>query len=229
MYKIGKYTEKDSMSDLINCNYSILLVISRFGISLGFGDKTIGEVCKENDVDTKTFLIIVNMLISEDSDDILNDNNISIQTILNYLHNSHKYFLQFKLPNIRRMLISSLGNRESNVAIVIMKFYDEYVMGVSKHMQYEEKYVFPYIKDLIAGKETVGYNIDVFSKQHDNVESRLSELKNIIIKYCPVETNNELISVLFDIFACAKDLTYHNDIEDKLLVPAIAKLEKKNK
>ncbi len=229
MYKIGKYTESDSMSDLINCNYSILLVISRFGISLGFGDKTIEEVCKQNDIDTKTFLIIVNMLINEESDDISINSTVSIQTILNYLQNSHKYFLQFKLPNIRRMLKAALGDRDSNVSIVIMKFYDEYVMGVTKHMQYEEKYVFPYIKYLISGNDTEGYNIEVFSKQHDNVESKLSELKNIIIKYCPVEMNNELISVLFDIFACAKDLSYHNDIEDKLLVPAIERLECNNK
>ncbi|MDD4684028.1 MAG: hemerythrin domain-containing protein [Bacteroidales bacterium] len=229
MSKIGKYTESDSMSDLINCNYSILFVISRFGIGLGFGDKTIKEVCDENDIDTNTFLIIVNMLINKESGDVSIDPTISIQTILNYLHNSHKYFLQFKLPNIRRMLKASLGDRDSNVSIVIMKFYDEYVMGVSRHMQYEEKYVFPYIKDLISGEDAKGYNIDVFRKQHDNVEAKLSELKNIIIKYCSVETNDELISVLFDIFTCAEDLSYHKVIEDKLLVPVIERLEKSSK
>ena len=129
MYKISEYTELDSMSDLINDNYSILLPISRFGISLGFGDKTIGEVCKENKIDTKTFLVIVNMIINEDSQ-IVVDSTLSIKTILAYLHNSHKYFLSFKLPKIREMLLNSIGINQTNVAIVIMKFYDEYVEHV---------------------------------------------------------------------------------------------------
>lgn len=229
MYKIGKYASSDSMSGLINSNYSVLLVINRFKINLGFGDKTIEEVCKENCIDTNTFLIIVNMMINDDLDFMKIDSDISIKTVLNYLRNSHEYFLEFKLPQIRSMLKEALCDKDPSVVIAIIKFYDDYVMGVSKHMKYEDKYVFPYIESLILGKETKGYSIDTFSKQHDNVELKLSELKNIIIKYCPVETNNELISALFDIFSCAKDLSYHNDIEDKLLVPAILRLEINNK
>ena len=61
MYKLGRYKQTDRMSDLICENYPMLLVLSRFGISLGFGDKTIGEVCEDSGVDTKTFLTIVNL------------------------------------------------------------------------------------------------------------------------------------------------------------------------
>ena len=39
MYKQGKYTETDKMSDLICENYPMVLVMSRFGIDLGFGEK----------------------------------------------------------------------------------------------------------------------------------------------------------------------------------------------
>ena len=43
MYKQGKYTETDKMSDLICENYPMVLVMSRFGIDLGFGEKNIGD------------------------------------------------------------------------------------------------------------------------------------------------------------------------------------------
>mgnify|MGYP000576838980 CR=1 FL=1 len=36
----------DKMSDLICENYPMVLVMSRFGIALGFGEKNIGEVCR---------------------------------------------------------------------------------------------------------------------------------------------------------------------------------------
>lgn len=60
-----------------------------------------------------------------------------------------------------------------------------------------------------------------------HVEARLSELKNIIIKYYPAEQNNLLLnSALEDIFSCNKELTNHCMIEDVILIPAILKLEK---
>ena len=54
MYKQGKYTETDKMSDLICENYPMVLVMSRFGIDLGFGEKNIGDVCRQNEVDSCT-------------------------------------------------------------------------------------------------------------------------------------------------------------------------------
>ena len=60
MYKNGKYRETDKMSDLICENYPMVLVMSRFGIALEFGEKNIGEVCRQNGVDACTFLTVVN-------------------------------------------------------------------------------------------------------------------------------------------------------------------------
>ena len=51
MYKTSKYTPTDKMSYLICDNYTLLQVMSRFDLSLGFGDKTVQEVCRENGVD----------------------------------------------------------------------------------------------------------------------------------------------------------------------------------
>ncbi len=225
IYKLGKYTPADSMSDLICNNYPMLLVLSRFGISLGFGEKTIREVCQQNNVDEQTFLAVVNLLISGDREAPRNFGNDSIQCLLNYLHNSHSYFLDFRLPSIREKLISVLATNTDNAAKAIIRFYDLYVEQVHTHMEYEETTVFPYVRSLLSGVKRGDYNIRVFCRQHDNIESKLSELKNILIKYYPPENADELNSVLFDIFACASDLASHNFIEDNLFVPMISQLE----
>ena len=60
--KNGKYRETSKMSDLICDNYPMVLVMSRFGIDLGFGEKNIGEVCRQNKIDTQTFLTVVNFI-----------------------------------------------------------------------------------------------------------------------------------------------------------------------
>ncbi|MDR2140167.1 MAG: hemerythrin domain-containing protein [Tannerella sp.] len=225
MYHLGKYKVTDKMSDLICENYSMLLVMSRFGIALGFGEDTVGEVCRKNGIDEKTFLTVVNMLIDEERRDEI-DMSISVKPLVSYLRNSHAYFLDFRLPAIRVKLTEAVDYAHNDIGQAIIRYYDEYVSEVRRHMQYEEETVFPYVDLLLDGKKH-HYHIDIFSKQHNQVEARLFELKNIIIKYFPARSSNELNSVLFDIFACAEDLASHNRLENNLLVPVIRKLERK--
>ncbi|HOO43149.1 MAG TPA: hemerythrin domain-containing protein, partial [Bacteroidales bacterium] len=170
IYKLGKYTPADSMSELICNNYTMLLVLSRFGISLGFGEKTIREVCLQNNVDEQTFLAVVNLLISGNREETRNFGNNSIQCLLNYLHNSHRYFLDFRLPSIRQQLLSVLATNTDNAAKAVIRFYDLYVEQVHTHMEYEETTVFPYVRSLLSGVKRGDYNIRVFCRQHDNIE-----------------------------------------------------------
>ena len=226
MYKNGGYTGDDRMCDLVCDRYAVLQVMSRFGIALGFGDKTIAEVCAENKVDTATFLAVVNMLMNFGNGAEL-AGEVSVRSLTDYLHNSHSYFLDFRLPAIRRKLIEAIDCSHNDVAFAILRFFDEYVAEVHKHMDYEEQKVFPYVEGLLRGEHPEGYSIDIFRRHHDQVEAKLAELKRIIIRYYPSGSTNELNGVLFDIFTCERDLASHNDIEDRLFIPAIKRLEER--
>lgn len=227
MYKNGKYRETDKMSDLICENYPMVLVMSRFGIALGFGEKNIGEVCRQNGVDACTFLTVVNFLTEDISAPVTDVNKcLSIDALITYLHNAHDYFLNFRLPHLRRKLVEAIAKCPKDVAFVIQNFFDEYAEEVNKHMSYEEKVVFPYVRDLLTGKKDPKYNISIFRKRHDQIEMKIVELKNILIKYYPGPGSNLLNSVLFDIFATEQDLASHNHVEDYLFMPAILALEK---
>ena len=227
MYKIGKYKETDKMSDLIGENYPMVLVMSRFGIALGFGEKNIGEVCRQNGVDTHTFLIVVNFLTEDNRVPVSEvDKGLSVESLITYLHNAHDYFLNFRLPHIRRKLVEAIAECPKDVAFVITRFFDEYADEVNKHMSYEEKTVFPYVRGLLDGVKDARYNITIFRKRHDQIEMKITELKNILLKYYPGPGSNLLNSVLFDIFATEQDLASHNHVEDYLFVPVILALEK---
>ncbi len=221
MYKNGGYTGEDRMCDLVCDRYPVLQVMSRFGIALGFGDKTIAAVCEENRVDTATFLAVVNLVLDFGGDA---DAVVSVRALTDYLHNSHGYFLDFRLPAIRRKLIEAVDCSLSDVSFAIMRFFDEYVAEVQRHMTYEEQTVFPYVESLLSGEKNAAYSIDIFRRQHDQVEAKLRELKNIIIKYYPSGGTNELNGVLFDIFTCEQELASHNAVEDEIFIPAVERL-----
>ena len=230
MDNLQKYKPTDKMIDLISDNYSLLQVMSRFGLSLGFGDKTVKEVCELNGVDCRTFLIVVNFMSEGFSRMDGSSEDISIPALIDYLRQAHIYFLDFSLPAIRRKLIEAIDCSQDDVAFLILKFFDEYTREVRKHMDYEEKTVFKYVDALINGNAPRNYQICTFSKHHDQVGEKLTELKNIIIKYYPEkENNNKLNAVLFDIFNCEHDLASHCQVEDYMFVPAVAQLERRMK
>ena len=55
MKNLKMYEADDKMINLIRDDHSLLHMLSAFGIKLGFGDKTVREVCEEQEVDTYTF------------------------------------------------------------------------------------------------------------------------------------------------------------------------------
>ena len=221
------YEADDKMIDLISDNYSMLQGLSAFGIRLGFGDKTVEEVCLEQNVDCYTFLTVVNFLINGYSPKET-DERLSVNTLLGYLRASHTYFLDFHLPSIRRKLENSLTPGDS-LATLIMRLYDEYAHDIRVHMKYEEKTLFPYVEALLKGEQATNYNVDTFAKHHSDITGKFHELKNIIIKYLPHNSlaNNQLTNTLYDICNNEEWLSNHSQVEDILFVPAIRTLEQK--
>ena len=224
-----QYEADDKMITLIRDNYDLLQALGSFGISLGFGDKTVRETCEDNDVDTYTFLAVVNFTINGYGD-YANDEQLSVPTLMLYLDASHKYYLDFQLPFIRKELEESLSPGDS-LAQLILRFYDEYAHEIRRHMMYEQKTLFPYVQALLDGKTPTEYSIETFSKHHKEADKKLRELKLLIIKYLPSDGlhNNKLTATLHDIYDNEEWLRQHAMVEDRIFVPAIRRLEQLSK
>ena len=221
------YEADDKMITLIRDNYDLLQMLGSFGISLGFGDKTVSETCHDNGVDTYTFLTVVNFTINGHTD-ADGDEQLSVPTLMHYLEASHAYYLDFQLPFIRRELEESL-NADDSLAQLILRFYDEYAHEIHRHMHYEQRVLFPYVKGLLNGQPGNGnYNIETFSRQHGQADKKLRELKLLIIKYLPSDGlhNNKLTATLHDIYDNEAWLRQHALVEDNIFVPAIRRMER---
>ncbi len=223
------YEADDLLISIIRDNYNVLQSLGSFGINLGFGDKTVKEVCEYEGVDTYTFLAVVNFTINghRNPDDA---DRVSIPTLMKYLRASHDYYLGFQLPFIRKELSEAL-DPDNSVSNLVLKLYDEYARQIQLHMKYEERMVFPYVDNLLDGRVTSGYDIETFSKHHGQTDQKLRELKQIIIKYLPSDglRNNQLSATLYDIYNNEEWLALHAEVEDHIFIPAIRKLEQKLK
>lgn len=218
----SSYSRNDRMRDIINDNSILLTVINRFSISLGFGDKSVASVCMDNDVDVDTFLAVINLISKKD----LNGYHIAIQPLIKYLRKSHHYILNYTLPAIKKSLIEGIQQTNtSEIAMFILKFYDGYMQEVRKHMEYEDNVVFSYVENLIRGEVKDKFQISDFSTRHEHMAGTLDELKELFIYQYNQEDNDLISTALFQIILCGNDLMSHCEIENKLLFPAVSKLE----
>ncbi|MBR1808081.1 MAG: helix-turn-helix transcriptional regulator [Paludibacteraceae bacterium] len=223
------------MAELMSAEPQILQLIARFRLPLGVGDKTIQEVCLENNVHTPTFLTLVNYKLSPEQQ--INFESLSLPTLMDYLRQAHEYFFNFSLPMLRRKLIEAINYSvsESKIPMLIIRFFDEYVNEVSLHMQHENDQLFPYVEKLLTGEKTEGFDIEIFAHQHravddQHIADKLNELKNLIIRYYPQQGENDLlISALYDLFNVEQSLSTHCNFEDEILLPAVRRLEQQRR
>ena len=217
-----KFTETDTLKTLIETELTLLGVLNRFGISLGFGDKTVKTACDEDEVDCPTFLAVCNLMCNNDYTRF----NISLKSIMEYLRKAHSYFLDFMLPSIRRKLIEAINCTDVNdIAFLLLKFYDEYVQEVHNHMNYENDAIFKYVSELLENNGSQRFRISQYSLNHESMADKLAELKDIFIYHYHVKDNELLTSALTDIIQCGNELTIHCEIENKLFIPEVERLE----
>ncbi len=222
------FTPQMKLASLILHNFKLLPVITRFGIPLGFGEKTVAEVCSHYAVPTDFFLLVCTIYTQDDYMPTPSEiQTIEIHTLLSYLSNSHQYYLTERIVEIEQSIHAMNQSCSNKHYSIIETFFDGYKKEVIKHLEYEDSSVFPYVYKLIAGEKTPGFGIQQFEKNHTNIEEKLGDLKNIIIKYvpndCPSRERNKL---LYDIFLFEEDLNRHTLIEDKVLIPYVESIEK---
>ncbi|NOY35954.1 MAG: hypothetical protein GXO83_00075 [Chlorobi bacterium] len=231
-------TADKKMVDLIHMNYVLIKVLNRFDISLGFGDKTIGEVCKEQKIDVRFFLEIINSFLDSDYFPKEHLQTFPVRLIIDYLSRTHQDYLGKSIPLIEDLINKIAKNCYENRehGYLLTKFFNEYKDELFRHIEREDKHVFPYARcteEVFRGradKECIrrvqDYSISTYLNEHDDIEEKLFDLKNIIIKYLPSPSQPELCyAILSELFNLEKDMNNHSRIEEKVLVPKVEAME----
>jgi regulator of cell morphogenesis and NO signaling len=212
--KNAMYKGSDKICELMSHEEDAIQIISRFGLEMGVGEQTIAEVCESHSVHTPTFLAIVNYKVFHQR---VVSADIDIPTLQRYLHNAHTYFLDFRLPRLRRALIEAIIPADPTTKIpgLILRCYDEFVDEIRTHIEHENAGMF-----------------DEHEHDDQRITDKLTEIKNLIIKYYPSPvTDNpspityQLINVMSDLWHTEHDFADHCAIEDDILRPALTKIQ----
>lgn len=232
-------TKDMKMADLIHLDYHLALVINRFGIKLGFGDRTVAEICSEHGIDASFFVEIANAFHDKNyfpKEKLL---NFPVAPTVAYLRNTHVYYIDEELPKIEQLIDNVIAaNPAQKKQLLLMKnFFGEYRHELVTHIRREEQTVYPYAISIEQAylskndhtnlqKQLETYSMETYEREHEDVEEKLLDLKNIIIKYLPPPTDNRYYNeILFNLFRLESDLNEHSRIENTVLIPAIRAME----
>ena len=221
--------KNSKMADLIGADYRLLTVLYRLGIKLGFGEKTVEETCKENGVNCDTFLLIANIYATEGyvpTPEMMT--TASAMDIVKYLHASHSYYLDHEIKDLDRIFEDLLSPCSKMQRDVIMTFFSDYKKEVENHFVYEEDIVFPYVKSVSEGHKKNGYSMETFEENHSNIDEKLNDLRNIVMKYLPPACDTvKAIKALTRLCTLEEDLEKHTLIENSVLIPMVNRMEER--
>ncbi len=233
----------DMLTGLIHADYRALSVLKRFDIALGFGDMTISEICQKNGINEAFFLEIINIYLDKTYFPANRMQSFPTRLITDFLKSSHKYYNIEKIPAIESKIekLKWKGPDHHRNFSILKKFFDQYKNEVKEHTDREEEVVYPYALFIeescqhMTNKEDCAakmneYSITNYTQEHDDIEEKLTDLKNIIIKYLPAPKEQmTLHEILIELFLLQNDLNHHGRIEEKILVPKILEMEEKLK
>lgn len=228
------FRSNHKLFDLVDANPNLLPVINRFGIRPGFKDKTVAEVCTDKNINKDFFLALVNTYNNPDyfpEEKLL---GFSPVLIVDYLKRTHAYYLEYYLPRLEALLerLISGGRNNDRELTMIRSFYEKYKHEFLLHMKDEEENVFPVVLKMVKGDSLDNHPPASlsFEKDHINMEDKLNDLKNLLIKYLDPDYNdNDFNEFLASLFQFEKDIIDHSRIEDHILIPQIAGIQRGKK
>lgn len=220
------------VADLLASDSSLLSILQRLDIKLGFGEATIGELCMRYGISEELFIMICNIYsFHEYHPHISRLDKNDIKSITTYLRASHRYYTTVCFPAIHEGIHTLVKDLDNVSRKLIDKFYDDYDNEIINHFKYEEEVVFPYIESLMENNRTsdTQYRIGQFEENHSNINEKLNDLKNIIAKYLDEKFSSpQRFELLNAIYGVENDLRKHSLIENKLLIPLVEKLEQEH-
>ena len=207
------------MAELLNISASLPGVVTRMGMPFGFGDETVEEVCRRQDIDPETFLLICSVHAYGSLPPKERIRKAELKDILKYLRRSHTYYMEVAMKELTEALVALTEPCDDRHKSIIRKFFTEYKEELFKHLEYEEETVFPQAEAALGHGR---FASDDYGENHSHVEEKLEDLKNLIMKYMPPECGQQdIYRALSCIFTLQEDLSRHILVEDGILVPIV--------
>ncbi|MCX7550046.1 iron-sulfur cluster repair di-iron protein [Xanthomarina sp. F2636L] len=230
--QIGQYVAED---------YRTASVFSKYGIDFCCkGDRTIEEVCTKNNIDSNTLLSDLDKIVSSNANQSIDYKSWPLDLLAEYIEKKHHRYVEEKTPVLRQFLdkLCKVHGGNHPELFKINELFTASTGELASHMKKEELILFPFIKKMVKAQiekgailspqfETVANPIAAMMQEHENEGERFRQIAELTDNYTPPADACNTYKVTFAMLdEFEKDLHLHIHLENNILFPEAAKLEK---
>ena len=198
------------MADLLERYPSLISVFSRMGFTFGYGDASVGDVCRNAGSDPETFLLISRVYAQDNYIPAPEDvEKADPEVIVKYLRASHRYYIDSALKNLAAGISRMTLPCPDETQKVIWKFFSDFKEELQAHFDFEENVVF----------QNIGENhARIPDEDHSGVEETLEDLKSLVMNHLPEGADQqEAYTVISIINLLQTDIHKHILLEETTL------------
>jgi len=235
------------ISDVVRQNYHTARIFENYGLDFAFnGHRTIEEACKEKCINPYEVAAEISQFIEKYNSSPKMFDIWELDNLIDYIINNHHSFTRNSLPSLMHRIDKELNsNGEEKPVLGKVK---QNIEKLTKLMEInyirEEKTLFPLIKTLVEVKknkaklppktmgkfDTVRTPIEVVLKEHRSFSQVLNSLKRVTGNYTLKEGSDTAYEEIYnDLNEFEKDIHMHVHLENNILFPKAACLEKELK
>ena len=230
---IGEYVAKD---------FRTAAVFSKYGIDFCCkGNRTIDEACEKKDVDTNTIMDEINTVLATKNDNSIDFKSWPFDLLADYIEKTHHRYVEEKTNVILPFLakLCKVHGASHPELFEINQLFIGCAGELAQHMKKEELILFPFIKKMVKASltdelieqphfGTVENPIAMMMHEHDAEGERFRKIALLTNDYTPPADACNTYRVTFAMLAeFEEDLHKHIHLENNILFPAAAVLEKK--
>ncbi|MDR0422882.1 MAG: hemerythrin domain-containing protein [Proteiniphilum sp.] len=219
------------MADLIDGNPYLLLMLQHFNIDFRVGDRTVLQLCNRHGIGEQLFISIANLYTGAGGRGKQPFSRSDLPQVIDFLKRSHNYYRFDKYPQISSYIRRLQENHAGKELKLLEKFFNEYFTEVKEHLDYEDEVAFPYFIRLLGDggqDESRGvYSSGVYREHHTDIELKLNDLKNLLLKHIRIDGDRDLRrKLLMALYELEFDLYVHSLIEETILIPSGVDMER---
>ncbi|MFV0571495.1 MAG: iron-sulfur cluster repair di-iron protein [Xanthomarina gelatinilytica] len=230
--QIGQYVAED---------YRTAGVFSKYGIDFCCkGHRTIEEVCTKNNIDSNELLNELDKVLTADTNQSIDYKSWPLDLLAEYIEKKHHRYVEEKTPILRQFLdkLCKVHGERHPELFKINELFTASSGELAVHMKKEELILFPFIKKMVKAQidkgailapqfGTVENPIAMMMQEHDNEGERFRQIAELTNNYNPPADACNTYRVTFAMLdEFEKDLHLHIHLENNILFPEAAKLEK---
>jgi regulator of cell morphogenesis and NO signaling len=230
----GVVRHETRMADLVSEYPALLMLLEHLDSGFLLHDDTIAQYAETHQINIPLFMVLIRLYMGQKPDHVPKINPMDLPRIVMFLKRCHQYYKEEKYPEINQLIRALYEVNHSPEIKMIDRFFNDYFEEVLEHLHYEDDVVFPYILKLIGedgspNKADAEFSVREYRDHHSDIESKLSDLKALLLKH--VEVRNDRIirrKLLLKLAELEVDLTIHSLIEENMLIPAVEQIEQGN-